>query len=306
MRRYESIFCQANPADDTIDAGNLDFSIFIYSYDPARTMAGLDAEQSEVEAIREEYGLNDPLIVQYVNYMKGLFTGDLGRSLKSDTPVAELIVDRMQNTLKLVFAGILWAPVLGIFIGVISAIKRGKALDHGCMLLAITGLSAPGFWLGLMGIQIFSVQLGWLPSGGLDSWTGYILPSFTMGCGIMAVLARYSRSSMLETLREDYVRTARAKGQKEFLVMFLHAFRNSLIQVITILGLQIGGLLSGSVLTETVFSIPGMGRLLVDSIAFRDYPVIQGLLMLFAFQYVIINLIVDLLYGVINPKIRYD
>ena len=274
--------------------------------DPARTMAGLDAEQSEVEAIREEYGLNDPLIVQYVNYMKGLFTGDLGRSLKSDTPVAELIVDRMQNTLKLVFAGILWAPVLGIFIGVISAIKRGKALDHGCMLLAITGLSAPGFWLGLMGIQIFSVQLGWLPSGGLDSWTGYILPSFTMGCGIMAVLARYSRSSMLETLREDYVRTARAKGQKEFLVMFLHAFRNSLIQVITILGRQIGGLLSGSVLTETVFSIPGMGRLLVDSIAFRDYPVIQGLLMLFAFQYVIINLIVDLLYGVINPKIRYD
>lgn len=274
--------------------------------DPARTMAGLDAEQSEVEAIREEYGLNDPLIVQYVNYMEGLFTGDLGRSLKSDTPVAELIVDRMQNTLKLVFAGILWAPVLGIFIGVISAIKRGKALDHGCMLLAITGLSAPGFWLGLMGIQIFSVQLGWLPSGGLDSWTGYILPSFTMGCGIMAVLARYSRSSMLETLREDYVRTARAKGQKEFLVMFLHAFRNSLIQVITILGLQIGGLLSGSVLTETVFSIPGMGRLLVDSIAFRDYPVIQGLLMLFAFQYVIINLIVDLLYGVINPKIRYD
>lgn len=274
--------------------------------DPARTMAGLDAEQSEVEAIREEYGLNDPLIVQYVNYMKGLFTGDLGRSLKSDTPVAELIVDRMQNTLKLVFAGILWAPVLGIFIGVISAIKRGKALDHGCMLLAITGLSAPGFWLGLMGIQIFSVQLGWLPSGGLDSWTGYILPSFTMGCGIMAVLARYSRSSMLETLREDYVRTARAKGQKEFLVMFLHAFRNSLIQVITILGLQIGGLLSGSVMTETVFSIPGMGRLLVDSIAFRDYPVIQGLLMLFAFQYVIINLIVDLLYGVINPKIRYD
>lgn len=274
--------------------------------DPARTMAGLDAEQSEVEAIREEYGLNDPLIVQYVNYMRGLFTGDLGRSLKSDTPVAELIVDRMQNTLKLVFAGILWAPVLGIFIGVISAIKRGKALDHGCMLLAITGLSAPGFWLGLMGIQIFSVQLGWLPSGGLDSWTGYILPSFTMGCGIMAVLARYSRSSMLETLREDYVRTARAKGQKEFLVMFVHAFRNSLIQVITILGLQIGGLLSGSVLTETVFSIPGMGRLLVDSIAFRDYPVIQGLLMLFAFQYVIINLIVDLLYGVINPKIRYD
>ena len=230
----------------------------------------------------------------------------MGRSMKSDTPVTELIADRMPQTLKLVFAGVLWAPVLGIFIGVISAIKHGKMLDHVSMLIAITGLSAPGFWLGLMGIQIFSVQLGWLPSGGLDSWKGFILPSFTMGCGIMAVLARYSRSSMLETLREDYVRTARAKGQKESMVMFAHAFRNSLIQVVTILGLQIGGLLSGSVLTETVFSIAGMGRLLTDSISFRDYAVVQGLLMLFALQYVLINLVVDLLYGVINPKIRLD
>lgn len=287
-------------------------SIFVFLFihlipgDPARTMAGLDAEESEVIAIREAYGLDDPIVVQYVNYMKKLFQGDMGRSLKSGTPTTELIFTRMQMTLKLVFAGLIWAPVLGIFIGVVSAIKRGKFLDHACMLVAITGLSAPGFWIGLMGIQIFSVQLGWLPSGGLDSWKGYILPSFTMGCSIMAVLARFSRSSMMETLREDYVRTARAKGQKESLVMFSHAFRNSLIQVVTILGLQIGGLLSGSVLTETVFSIPGMGRLLVDSIAFRDYPVIQGLLMLFALQYVFINLIVDLLYGVINPKIRYD
>ena len=287
-------------------------SIFVFMFihlipgDPARSIAGLDAEEWEVEAIREEYGLNKPIIVQYVDYMVKLFKGDMGRSMKSDTPVTELIADRMPKTLKLVFAGVLWAPVLGIFIGVISAIKHGKMLDHVSMLIAITGLSAPGFWLGLMGIQIFSVQLGWLPSGGLDSWKGFILPSFTMGCGIMAVLARYSRSSMLETLREDYVRTARAKGQKESMVMFAHAFRNSLIQVVTILGLQIGGLLSGSVLTETVFSIAGMGRLLTDSISFRDYAVVQGLLMLFALQYVLINLVVDLLYGVINPKIRLD
>ena len=295
-------------------------SIFVFMFihlipgDPARSIAGLDAEEWEVEAIREEYGLNKPIIVQYVDYMVKLFKGDMGRSMKSDTPVTELIADRMPQTLKLVFAGVLWAPVLGIFIGVISAIKHGKMLDHVSMLIAITGLSAPGFWLGLMGIQIFSVQLGWLPSGGLDSWKGFILPSFTMGCGIMAVLARYSRSSMLETLREDYVRTlredyvrtARAKGQKESMVMFAHAFRNSLIQVVTILGLQIGGLLSGSVLTETVFSIAGMGRLLTDSISFRDYAVVQGLLMLFALQYVLINLVVDLLYGVINPKIRLD
>ncbi len=287
-------------------------SIFVFLFihmipgDPARTMAGLDAEEWQVEAIREEYGLDKPLLVQYADYMIKLMHGDMGRSLKSGTPTAELIVSRITVTLKLVFCSILWAPALGIFIGVISAIYHGKLLDHILMLIAIIALSAPGFWVGLMGIQIFSVRLGWLPTGGLDSWKSYIMPSFVMGCSVMAVLARYSRSSMLETLREDYVRTARAKGQKEFWVQFKHAFRNSLIQVVTILGLQIGALLSGAVLTETVFSIPGIGRLLVDSISYRDYPVIQGLLMLFALQYVGINLIVDMLYGVINPKIRYD
>ena len=160
-------------------------SIFVFMFihlipgDPARSIAGLDAEEWEVEAIREEYGLNKPIVTQYVDYMVKLFHGDMGRSMKSDTPVTELIADRMPQTLKLVFAGVIWAPALGIFIGVISAIKHGKLLDHICMLLAITGLSAPGFWLGLMGIQIFSVQLGWLPSGGLDTWKGFILPSFT-------------------------------------------------------------------------------------------------------------------------------
>ena len=287
-------------------------SIFVFMFihllpgDPAKTLAGVEATVEEVEAIREEWGLNDPLIVQYGNYMKDLLRGDMGRSLKSSTPVTELILSRFQYTIQLVLAGVLWAPALGIFIGVMCAIKRGKAFDLGGMLFAIAGLSAPGFWVGLMLIQVFAVTLGWLPSGGLDSWKSLILPSVVMGLGIMATLARYSRSSMLETLREDYVRTARAKGQKESVVMFRHAFKNSLIQVVTILGLQIGGLLSGSVITETIFSIPGMGRLLVDSIAYRDYPAIQGLLMIFSLQYVLINLLVDLLYGVINPKIRYD
>ena len=287
-------------------------SIFVFMFihllpgDPAKTLAGVEATVEEVEAIREEWGLNDPLIVQYGNYMKDLLRGDMGRSLKSSTPVTELIMSRFQYTIQLVLAGVLWAPALGIFIGVMCAIKRGKAFDLGGMLFAIAGLSAPGFWVGLMLIQVFAVNLGWLPSGGLDSWKSLVLPSVVMGLGIMAVLARYSRSSMLETLREDYVRTARAKGQKESVVMFRHAFKNSLIQVVTILGLQIGGLLSGSVITETIFSIPGMGRLLVDSIAYRDYPAIQGLLMIFSLQYVLITLFVDLLYGVINPKIRYD
>lgn len=287
-------------------------SIFVFMFihllpgDPARTLAGVEAPLETVEAIREEFGLNDPLLVQYFNYMKGLLTGDMGRSLKSNIPVSELIWSRFQYTIQLVCAGLVWSPLLGIFIGVMCAIKRGKAFDLFGMLLAICGLSAPGFWLGLMGIQFFSVKLGVLPSAGLDSWKSLVLPSLVMGTGIMATLARYSRSSMLETLREDYVRTARAKGQKESIVMFRHAFKNSLIQVVTILGLQIGGLLSGSVITETIFSIPGMGRLLVDSIGYRDYPTIQGLLMIFALQYVLINLIVDVLYGVINPKIRYD
>ncbi len=274
--------------------------------DPAKSLAGLEATPEQVEAIRESHGLNDPLIVQYVNYMGDLLTGDLGVSLKSGDPVIELIAGRMSNTIKLVFAGMLWAPVIGILLGIISAINRGNIFDHLTMFTAITGLSLPGFWVGLMLIQLFSVQLGWLPTGGLDSWQSLIMPSFSMGLGIMAVLARYSRSSMLETLKEDYIRTARAKGQKEKMVMFAHAFRNSLIQIVTILGLQIGGLLSGTVITENIYSIPGIGRLLFDSISFRDYPAIQALLMLFALQYVAINLIVDLLYGVINPKIRYD
>jgi len=280
--------------------------IHILPGDPAKTLAGVEATPEEVEAIREEFGLNKPLLVQYFNYMKDLLHGDMGRSLKSNIPVSELIWSRFQFTIQLVFAGLIWAPLVGILIGVFSAIKRGTWVDLIGMLIAICGLSAPGFWLGLMGIQYFSVKLGMLPTAGLDSWKSFILPSIVMGTGIMATLARYSRSSMLETLREDYVRTARAKGQKESIVMFRHAFKNSLIQVVTILGLQIGGLLSGSVITETIFSIPGMGRLLVDSIGYRDYPTIQGLLMIFALEYVLINLIVDVLYGVINPKIRYD
>ena len=285
-------------------------SIFVFMFihlipgDPARSIAGLDAEEWEVEAIREEYGLNKPIVTQYVDYMVKLFHGDMGRSMKSDTPVTELIADRMPQTLKLVFAGVIWAPALGIFIGVISAIKHGKLLDHICMLLAITGLSAPGFWLGLMGIQIFSVQLGWLPSGGLDTWKGFILPSFTMGCGIMAVLARYSRSSMLETIRQDYIRTARSKGISEGEVIMHHAFGNALIPTITVVGVQLGGLLGGAVLTETVFAWPGLGRLMVQAVNGRDVPVVMGCIVILSIGFSIVNLIVDLAYGFIDPRVR--
>ncbi|MDY3920148.1 MAG: ABC transporter permease [Candidatus Limivivens sp.] len=288
----------------------ISFFIFMYIHlipgDPARMQAGMDATAEEVELVREQLGLNKPLLTQYVDYMKGLFTGDLGESIKNGATVFDTIAPRFKPTVMLTICSIIWSAIIGIGLGILSAVKRGKAMDYIGMLIAISGISVPSFWLGLMLIQLFSVKLGWLPTSGLDSWKSYILPSLTMGAGTMAILARFTRSSMLESLREDYVRTARAKGLGEFFVTMRHAFKNSLIQVVTVTGLQIGGLLSGSVLVETVFSIPGLGRLLVDSINYRDYKVVQALLMFFAVEYIVVNLIVDLLYGVLNPKVRYD
>ncbi len=274
--------------------------------DPARLLAGKDATLEEIEGIREQLGLNLPIWQQYFNYMGDLLRGDMGQSIRSGLPVTEMLSSRLMPTIWLTLLSMVWATVLGLTIGVISAVYRNRWPDYAGTLTAISGMSIPGFWLGLVLIQIFSVELGWFPTGGVDSWKSYILPSITLGAGIMSMLARYSRSSMLETLREDYIRTGRAKGLREFVVVGSHALRNSLIQVVTVAGLQFGFLLGGSVMVETVFSIPGIGRLLVDSILFRDYTVIQALLLLFATQFILINLIVDLLYGVINPKIRYS
>lgn len=288
----------------------ISFLVFMFIHlipgDPARLIAGMDATKEEVNTIREQLGLNKPLLTQYFDYMKGLLTLDLGNSIKNNMTVVETIAPKLKPTLILTVCSMLWAVVLGVFLGVIAAVRRGKPLDYISMIVAISGISVPSFWLGLMLIQQFSVKLGWFPTGGLDTVKSYLLPSITMGCGIMAILARFTRSSMLETLREDYVRTARAKGLKEPLVVLGHAFRNSLIEVVTVAGLQIGGLLSGSVMVETVFSISGLGRLLVDSINFRDYKVVQALLLFFALEYIVINLVVDILYGFLNPKVRYS
>lgn len=273
--------------------------------DPARLIAGKDATLEEINKIQEQLGLNLPLWQQYFNYLVQLLKGNLGVSIQSGLPVMDMLVSRIPPTLILTFASLGWALVIGLFIGIVSAVNRGKWQDYLGMLTAISGISLPGFWLGLILIQLFSVELGWFPTGGIDSWKSYVLPSFTLGAGIMSMLARYSRTSMLESMREDFVRTGRAKGLREFTVVSRHALRNSLIQVVTVAGLQFGFLLGGSVMVETVFSIPGMGRLLVDSIAFRDYTVIQALLMIFAAEFILINLLVDLLYGVLNPKIRY-
>ena len=274
--------------------------------DPAKLIAGQDSTQAEVETVRKQLGLDQPLLKQYGQYMKGLVTGDLGDSIRNGKSVVETIAPRLKPTIMLTVSAMIWATIIGVALGIISAVFHGRILDYVGMIIAISGISVPSFWLGLELIQGFSVALNWLPTGGLDSWQSYILPSLTMGAGIMAILARFTRSSMLETMREDYVRTARATGLKESLVGRRHAFKNSLIEIITVAGLQIGGLLSGSVMAETVFSIPGLGRLLVDSINFRDYKVVQALLLFFAAEYIFINLIVDVLYGVINPKVRYD
>ncbi|EGL17737.1 ABC transporter, permease protein [Paenibacillus sp. HGF7] len=273
--------------------------------DPARLVAGKEATLEEINGIRAQLGLDLPLWQQYFNYMGKLLHGDLGSSLRSGLPVSDMLMSRLTPTLILTFLSLGWALIIGLLIGTISAVNRNRWPDYVGMLTAISGISIPGFWLGLVLIQIFSVQLGWFPTGGVDSWKSYILPSLTLGAGIMSMLARFSRSSMLETMREDYIRTGRSKGLREFVVVGRHALRNSLIQVVTVAGLQFGFLLGGSVMVETVFSIPGLGRLLVDSISFRDYTVIQALLLLFATQFILINLIVDMLYGVLNPKIRY-
>jgi glutathione transport system permease protein len=288
----------------------ISFLIFMFIHlipgDPARLVAGKEATSYEVEAVREQLGLNKPLLQQYLLYMRGLFTLDLGNSIRNGATVYDTVAPRFLPTVRLTALAILWSVLVGTILGILAAVRRGKFLDYLSMIIAISGISAPSFWLGLMLIQLFSVKLGWLPVAGLSSWKSYILPSFTMGCGVMAIIARFTRSSMLENLKEDYIRTARAKGLRESLVILRHAFKNSLIQVVTVTGLQIGGLLTGSVMVETVFAINGLGRLLVDSIGYRDYKVVQALLLFFSLEYILINLIVDLLYGVLNPKVRYE
>ena len=217
-----------------------------------------------------------------------------------------MIADRIGATLTLSLASMVWAIVAGMAAGVVAATHRGKWQDQLTMFGAITGISMPSFWLSLMLIELFAVQLGWLPSGGDESFEHYILPAITLGSGVAAVIARFTRSSLLETLGEDYVRTARAKGARERRVIWLHALRNALLPVVTMTGLQFGFLLGGSVVVEAVFSWPGMGRMLIDAVSMRDYPVIQAEMLLFALQFMLINLMVDVLYAVLNPQIRLE
>jgi len=274
--------------------------------DPARLVAGEDATLADVEMVRKELGLDKPIVEQYVTYMKKLFKGDMGNSLKTNRPVSEEIGERFMPTFWLTVWSMVWAVIVGLVIGVISATKRNKWQDYLGMFGAVSGLSLPSFWLGLMLIQLFAVTLGWLPTGGMESWKSYILPAFTLGTGVAAVVARFTRSSLMDVLKEDYIRTGRSKGLSERNVTWGHGLRNAMIPVVTMTGLQFGFLLGGSVVIETVFSWPGLGKLLIDSVAYRDYPVIQAEMMIFALEFIVINLIVDLLYGILNPQIRYE
>ncbi len=273
--------------------------------DPARTILGENAPQESVDALREELGLNDPVIVQYVNYMKDLLHGDLGESYKSGRPVLGEIVSRFPATLKLAFWGMVFAVTLSIPIGIISATKQYSMIDSISMVFALLGVATPNFWLGLMLIIAFSLNLRWFPSGGMEAgWRSLVLPVITLGTGCMANITRTTRSSMLEVIRQDYIRTAKAKGVSHNKVINRHALKNALIPVVTVIGLQFGSLLGGAVLTEAVFSWPGVGTFLVNSIKAKDTPAVLGCVIVFSICFSIVNLCVDLLYAYIDPRIK--
>ncbi|MFO7772663.1 MAG: ABC transporter permease [Dehalococcoidia bacterium] len=274
--------------------------------DPAVLMAGQGATQEQIEITRARLGLDKHPVEQYVIFMGNLLRGDMGVSTRTSKPVSEEIMGRLPNTVRLAGAAMLIAIVFGVSAGVVAGIKRNSVFDYSSMLLALFGLSMPVFWLGLMLMLLFSVHLGWLPATGAYTWRHLILPAFTLGVASTAIIARMTRSSMLEVVRLDYVRTARAKGLTERLVILRHALKNALIPVVTVIGLQMGILLGGAVLTEIVFAWPGIGRLLVNALLARDYPVIQGVVLVIAAMFILVNLVVDIIYVYLDPRIRYQ
>ena len=274
--------------------------------DPAQVLAGQMATPEDIEHIRHQQGLDKPMYIQYAVFLGQLAKFDLGRSARTQNPVIQEIWARLPNTILLAVVAITLACLFGIPAGIISAIRPYTFLDYLVTSTALFGISMPVFWLGLMLVIVFSVILPWLPAGGTGSWKHVILPSITLTAFVVAFIARMTRSSMLEVLSQDYTTTARSKGLMEKVVVIKHALKNALIPIITVVGLQFGMLLGGAVLTETVFAWPGVGRLIVDSILARDYPVIQGTILIFGLIYTLVNLMVDVIYAFVDPRIRYD
>lgn len=273
--------------------------------DPAVLMLGEGASPEQYEALRRELGLNDPYYVQYWRWLSRAVQLDLGRSIRSQKPVAEEIGERLPATGELALAAIALAVVIGIPAGVVSALRPNSVLDHVFSVGALAGISMPVYWQGLMLIILFSVRLGWLPSSGrMGGWEYLVLPAITLGTSAAASITRMTRTTMLEAIRQDYVRTARGKGVSEFKVIYRHALRNGLIPVVTVIGLEFGSLMAGAVITETIFAWPGIGRLAVDAIRSRDFPLVQGVVITFAVVYALVNLAVDLFYAYLDPRLR--
>ena len=274
--------------------------------DPVEIMLGESALPADRDALREALGLDRPILEQYGSFLWGLCRGDLGVSLQQRRSVTALIREHYPATLELTLAAMLISLLIALPAGILSGIRQYSFWDHSTMFLALLGVSMPNFWLGPLLIWVFSIQLGWFPVSGKGGLAHLLLPALTLGASMAAIVARMTRSSVLEVLREDYVMTARAKGLSEARIILKHVLRNAMLPVLTVVGLQFGALLAGSIITETIFSWPGLGTLMVKAIQTRDYPVVQGCVLVIALSYVLVNLLTDLLYGVIDPRIRYE
>jgi peptide/nickel transport system permease protein len=274
--------------------------------DPAQAMLGEGASQEEIARLQHTLGLDRPLLSQYKSFLFGLARGDLGTSFRYNAPVSAQIKEKFPNTAALALAAMLVAIVFAIPLGIVAAVYRGTAIDHAAMTIALLGICMPNFWLGPLLAILFAVRLGWLPVSGMGGLSHLVLPAITLGAALSAILARMTRASVLEELRELYVLSARARGLSGTRAVVHHAFRNSLIPIVTIIGLQFGAVLTGTIITETIFAWPGIGRLLIQAINFRDYPLVQGCILFISVTYVAMNLLTDLTYGFLDPRIRFN
>ena len=273
--------------------------------DPIEVMLGETATIADRETLRAGLGLDRPLFEQYADYMAGLLRNDLGTSIHSGRQVSAILLERLPATLELSLVALAFAVAISIPLGLVSAKRAGHAVDRASMVASLAAVALPNFWLGPLLVMLFSIELGWLPVSGRGGWSHLLLPAFTLGASMAGILTRMTRASVLETVGEEYIRTARAKGASEVTVFAKHALRNALTPVLSLVGLQLGGLLAGSVITETIFAWPGLGRLTLEAIETRDYPVVQGCVLLIALTYVLVNLMTDIAYAWVNPKIRY-
>ncbi len=280
------------------------FMIHLVPGDPVDAILGDYASQDDKNSLRHALGLDLPVPQQLAAYVQDVARGDLGSSLIFHKPVTQLLLERMPATVELAICSLLVALAISIPLGVISAVKAGSSIDIVAMTFAVSGVAIPTFWLGPLLILLFSIELGWLPVSERGSWQSYILPSLSMGTALAAALSRMTRNSMLETLKEDFIRTARAKGCSEFRVIMQHAFRNASLPLVTVIGLQFGVLLTGAIITERIFDWPGLGSLLIEGIGTRDYPVVQGCVLVFSSSYLLVNLLTDLTYSLVDPRIR--